>query len=186
VRRYFVLGLGVGLVSIGSIWAAALFTALPTTVLDARSASGGRPVISTLIPQGWSFFTRDPQSPSLVIYDVGPGGQIIRAGTLPQTRPENLGGLSRNQRSQDTEKSLLARSVTEWSTCDGEGFEACASRVLALPADVVVSDATEPNFCGEYLLVLQAVTPFAFRHATSGEIQAEEMAHVDVECEVPS
>ena len=186
MRRYFVLGLGVGLVSIGSIWAAALFAALPTTVLDARSFSGDRPVISMLIPQGWSFFTRDPQSPSLVIYDLGPGDQITRAGTLPQTRPENLGGLSRNQRSQDTEKSLLARSVTEWSTCEGEDFEACASRALILPADVVVSDATEPNFCGEHLLVLQAVTPFAFRHATSGEIQAEEMAHIDIECGVPS
>lgn len=184
--RHFEIGLGVGLVSVGSVWAAALLAALPTTVLDAHSTSGGRPAVSMFVPQGWSFFTRDPQTPSLVIYDVGPENQIGRAETLPQARSENLGGLSRNQRSQDTEKSLLATSVTKWSTCDDGGFEACASGALALPAETVISGAKWPNFCGEHLLVLEAITPFAFRHATPAETRAQEMAYVDVECEARS
>lgn len=183
MRHSFAVGLGVGIVSIGSIWGVALFAALPTTVLDARGTSGGRSVVSTLVPQGWSFFTRDPQTPSLVIYEVGPGSQFTTAGTLPQTRGENLGGLSRSQRSEDTEKSLIAMSIREWTACDHESFERCAEKALLLPAEKPTPDATVPNFCGEHLLVLQSVTPFAFRHASAAEIQAEQMVRIDIDCD---
>lgn len=183
MRHHYELGVGIGLASIGSLWGAALCAALPTTVLDTTPVDNSRPAISGVIPQGWSFFTRDPQLASLVIYTIDPGERIARAGTLPQARPENLGGLSRNQRSQDTEKALIASSITEWSECDGRKLEECAAEALRLPAEVVVLDATNPHFCGEHLLVLQAVVPFAFRHATSAEIQVEQMVLVDIACE---
>jgi hypothetical protein len=120
--------------------------AWPVNVLTDKSVSGleltadfGLP-----FPQAWAFFTKSPQSPSILAYKNESGNVWIRLDTLPQSEPSNLYGLSRNQRAQPTELAILA-SETTFTKCDDY-----LNRCLARPT-VNVQVIKNPTD-GEYFL----------------------------------
>lgn len=184
MRNMGVIGVVLGLAVLGAVWCTAISEAMPRTVMHADRTEEFRPLVSGMIPQGWSFFTRDPQSAALVLYELDERGGLSPAGSLPQTSWANGGGISRDQRSQDTEKSLLAGSVGRWEDCAGEAPAVCSTRFSDGEAEQVVPLAKVPNFCGRYLLVVQSPRPFAFRNYGQAGAVAERAALLDVLCEV--
>jgi len=68
--------------------------------------------IAGLIPQGWSFFTKDPREENLDVYGLEENG--LKKYTLTNQSVRSYFGLSRNNRRLSFEASLLSATVTEW------------------------------------------------------------------------
>lgn len=141
-----------------------------------------QPYAKALLPQAWAFFTRDPKSESLILFDDQSPSLDKRADSLPQTSSQNYFGLTRNQRSQDTEKALLSKETSNWTECGGMTTNECLEEAaLASPARVSGANRS-PNFCGDYILALVEPVRFNFRESTDETHVANKAAHIEVEC----
>lgn len=160
------------------------FAAMPATVMTTdfpRKAD-----LVALVPESWEFFTRDPKTPSLVLQEiVKDEGTITEAGTLPQTRHENGFGLSRNQRSQDTEKAIIAAAVPNWVECGGMTTLQCLHVAREGSFVAVPGVSGDANFCGKFLLGTVETTRFNYRDISPGQYLSK-VAAVEVVCESES
>lgn len=168
----------VSFLAIAAVWLTSVLAALPATVIT--SSWDGRMQVRALLPQAWAFFTRDPQTPSIVLYAAD--GGMDRADSLPQTEAANAFGISRSQRSQDTEKVFFVEAVTSWTQCGGMAPEDCVAAAASAPATTVDGVERSPNFCGEFVVATRETTPFNYRDVTDLDYRLTQAAAVIVEC----
>jgi antimicrobial peptide system SdpA family protein len=127
--------------------------------------------IATIIwlPQGWSFFTRDPREPWPRAFSRHPDGSWSNAslGTLSTAR--NAFGLNRRPRAQGVEISLLLQQVPgkEWSSCSVAPIT-CLETISN--ASYVVNLSPQPSLCGVIGIALQEPVPWAWSHHTDRTI----------------
>lgn len=167
------------MIVLGAIWGLSVLVALPKTVLTSSWDSQGQ--LKAALPQGWAFFTRDPQASALMLYEARNQG-AHRADSLPQSLPGNAFGLLRGQRSQDTEKAILSSEVKSWTECGGMLPDACVEAARSAGAEAIDGVRRAPNFCGQFVVALSVPTPFPFRNVTPGEFRLTSAALVDVKC----
>lgn len=111
------------------------------------------------VPQGWAFFTKPPDDPEIGAYDARTGQSIL---ATPQTKAENLFGMSRTQRAQGPELASLAAQITRWKTCK-EGAATCIDPRSSEPAEAVINDAYIRTVCGRVVLTSERPAPWAYR-----------------------
>lgn len=160
-----------------------LLASLPATVVTANWES--KSDVQRIYPQSWAFFTRDPKSPSLVLFNdaVGKGGRLQRADGLPQTLPENLFGLSREQRAADTEKAMYAEGAAViWTDCRGLSTAQCYVANGKAEPSLVPAVTRGGKFCGVYRIAQTEPVKFAFRSESDQVYRITSMARIDVEC----
>ena len=174
-RRAFWVSAGVlGLVLLSSVVAA-----FPANVLKPTNNPGALTVVSEVFPQGWAFFTKDPQDVEFVAYRPTEGGLESLLAT-PQSRAENLWGLSRTQRAQGPELVALGNDAT-WVECvSGQVPLDCYEQ----GADYVptVNPMTHPTLCGDVVLVEEKPVAWSFRNMVKGTHTAERVAYESIEC----
>lgn len=160
-------------VSVGLSW--------PTNVLSDQSqdAQSVRQELTLPLPQGWAFFTRSPQEPSLVIYREDAAGTEVRADDLPQSRARNLYGWSRDQRAQTTELAIVAQKI-QFTDCD-DYLSVCLATPQSTRQQIVNSTNTR-HFCGDYRIVVQYPVKWLYRHQTPEDTRASQFADVSLSC----
>ncbi|WP_329568972.1 SdpA family antimicrobial peptide system protein [Kitasatospora sp. NBC_01266] len=158
-----------------------VFFSMPGNVLTSSWMGGLKSAFTITAPQGWAFFTKDPESVELYAYRSTPQGYQSRMRT-PQVEPANLFGLSREQRAQGPEMAALARSATTWQPCTDNDFSQCMRKAFAQPAQEVANQSATPTVCGDIALVEEKPTPWAYRHFTSDISQVQDSAHIHVTC----
>ena len=174
-RRYFWVT--------ASLVALALLTtvaaAFPANVLK-PSNSGALILVSKLAPQGWAFFTKDPQDVELVAYAPTSHG-LNSLQTTPQSRVENAWGITRAQRAQGPEIAALSNELT-WMECvPGEVPEACVDTEATF--EPVLSPVPHPSLCGKVLVVQEKPVAWSFREFVHGTHTAERIAYALVDCD---
>lgn len=75
--------------------------------------------ISTLFPEGWSFFTRDPREPLLEVYKIKQNKLVYIP--LSNSSKENWFGFSRKSRVQGFEASIIISDVHSKAWIEGIG-----------------------------------------------------------------
>lgn len=169
------------LAMIAAFLAVTIFYALPSNVLAAREGEPARRVAVELAPQGWAFFTKDPDDDEYVPYRWT-GDRFESLLATPQSRAENGFGLSRRQRAQGVEMGLIGSQVEEWVTCTAGVSDACRREALEAPANVAENASPVATLCGEILLVSNAPVPWAYRDFYEEARMDNLAARVDVEC----
>lgn len=161
------------LVSVGLSW--------PTNVLSdqSREVESTRVELTLPLPQGWAFFTRSPQEPSLVLYKQDSSGQWERADDLPQSQAKNLFGWSRNQRAQSTELAVIAQKV-QFGSCDDYLTECLSSPGQG--ASRVDNTTNTHHFCGNFRIVVQYPVKWLYRHETPEDTRVSQFADVELVC----
>jgi antimicrobial peptide system SdpA family protein len=152
-RRLGQIVVGLGVVAVVVV-ALAVYAAVPPTAvqLPRQVTTAGQ----LLFPQGWAFFTANPQDVYPQAYERSDGVWVNRGGSLAV--PSDLFGLDRSVRATSTEIALLLQhvSVKSWRTCAGLPTT-CLS---AAPVSVhLVNTSTLDNLCGDVGLVQQEVLP---------------------------
>jgi len=165
-----------------SLAALALLTtviaAFPANVLKTAN-SETLTVVSSVAPQGWAFFTKDPQDVELVAYRPAASGLESLQAT-PQSRVENAWGISRTQRAQGPELAALSNELT-WTECvSGELTTDCVDEAAEFQR--IVSPVPHPSLCGSVVIVQEKPVAWSFRDLVDGSHTAERIAYVSVEC----
>ncbi|MDQ0540899.1 antimicrobial peptide system SdpA family protein [Curtobacterium flaccumfaciens] len=145
-----------------------------------KVAAAFRGAIVAIAPQRWEFFTASPEKPVLVAYRQDSLDSLMQ---LPQSKAENLFGLSRTQRAQGPELALLAPQVKTWVKCDSPGDPgACLSVARESSPQAVKNDAAHQTLCGAVVLAEVKPVPFAFRGFGYESSSITRTATLDLTC----
>lgn len=138
--------------------------------------------VNELLPQGWAFFTRDPEEEDVVAYVRDERGRWQSARTSPIASLATLWGISRSGRGLGIELGMLvsAPSRSAWIRCKiGEPSQACLDR--ASPALHIRSEYPRPRLCGDVGLVANRPVPWAWSVEGVPEVPRR-AARVTVRC----
>jgi len=130
-------------------------------------------------PQGWKFFTRDPQEEQLLAL-VRVGAEYRpRDGALNASR-ENFFGASRRGRAAQADAGTLASLVpqTAWHDCK-DSVEACLAGVEPM---VVHSPVQRGFLCGDVALTMQKPVPWAWSRSSHPVRMPMRAARLEVQC----
>lgn len=115
--------------------------------------------VASLIPQGWAFFTKDPQEAELVTYRASAEDQY-RPVMVRNERSWMTFNFSRYGRFQAREYGFIAESIPKdlWIECKKD-FEKCVkeSKTYQYHNRTVIR-----SFCGSYLFSMEPPVPWAW------------------------
>lgn len=161
LRRRGALALAVGGVC-AVVVAFAVLAAIPPAAVDMPQEA--RVTVRAIMPEGWSFFTRNPREDRLASWRPAASGGWEDASLGNNAGPRVLFGASRRGRAQSVEIGLLQGAAmkrgAKWSACGWDGVDACLSRAAA--ATAVRNPVPEPTLCGTLAISLQEPTPWAW------------------------
>lgn len=170
-----------GILLVGVLLAGSIFFSLPSNVLSTRDGGGLRSLSARFLPQSWAFFTKPPNDPEFVPYVVSDDG-VAYAARLPNSRSDNLYGLTRRQRAQGPEIASMANQVQEWEDCE-ETKGDCPVVVAGSSAPVSVTNSSPvPTLCGRLVLVETRPVPWKFREMYEGWRLDKKAALVEAKC----
>ncbi|HEY8040007.1 MAG TPA: SdpA family antimicrobial peptide system protein [Polyangiaceae bacterium] len=177
--------LGALLLALGAAWAyagvLAVRTRLSANAIDSIEAPSTQvEVAGRLFPQGWRFFTRNPQESVITPYEAAPGGWAS-ASIMPNSRASNLFGLDRRGRTQIPEVvGILSQMKSHaWVDCTGAPLGCLDGAPLA---GTVVNKAPAPSLCGEVAFVSQPPVPWAWARSGREVVMPSRVTRVRIRC----
>ncbi len=170
--------------TMGAFFVISVYAILPTNVLSTDKMRDAAPHVNTVWPQGWAFFSLDPDLPDYGIYQESSTGVYDDLLTTPNVRPENLYGLSRSGRAQGPEYAMLTNQLPDdrWHECDS-GREECMSEISSEDPITLENNAPAPTICGDAVFTSERPSPWAYRDLTDEHFRLEQGIHVTVTCE---
>ncbi len=138
------------------------FSSLKEQIVLSKEA---QKIISTIFPEGWSFFTKNPQDQTLVVYQIIEGDLILK--TVDNHNSKNMFGLSRYSRIISYEASMLANEAMKlvWKQ-DIMGN----LKTLDFNQSNNIKVANNRHLIdGTFLLVLYKPIPYAWSKAQQGK-----------------
>ena len=117
--------------------------------------------VSTLLPQGWSFFTRDPQEIVTSVNVLDPIDSTFTNEVIKNASSRNFFGLKRYSNIQMAELSDLEPKVPEpyWKEC--ETYD-CLDNLDDLIAFNINNNSDQQMICGTIYLVKEKPVPWAY------------------------
>ncbi len=113
------------------------------------------------LPQGWAFFTRDPQEDLQLIYVKRRGREWTRADMRVLAESSGMLGFGRSRRAQNMEASILLAQIPRqwWKPCRGS-VQSCLDR--APFAGEIRNPSPQPTILGECGAIVQKPIPWAW------------------------
>jgi antimicrobial peptide system SdpA family protein len=165
-----------------SVWGVLIVSLTASTAGEGplKPSSSIRLVQLSLLPQGWSFFTRDPREPTDVVYRMT--GTGLEALTFANTSQRSLFGLSRRARVHDAELMALLAPVMQstWKPCDVDPA-GCGARYSGAPLEVA-NWAPTRMICGDIVVVRSRPVPWAWRRARDRLHMDSRLVRMRVDC----
>lgn len=166
-------------IAIGIIFGKMAFQ--PTT------SNGFVSIVQQVLPQGWSFFTRDATSQDMTAYNLNDSGEWDEYPYFPAAHPQNNFGVSRIGRAHGIELGTLNQELTNdaWTPCETqESIEGCLSKnrsALHSPTEVA---NIQPNahLCGKMMLVQYNHIDWSYREYADDELVPAQFAAIDAKC----
>ncbi|MER6161027.1 SdpA family antimicrobial peptide system protein [Streptomyces sp. NPDC001868] len=160
-----------------------LLVALPSSAVTTPEVVASRQYVRQVWPQGWSFFTKSPRSPTNGAYRISSDGPPRSLLIGPNATPSNVFGASRRVRAQGPELATLMSTTPEraWKKCDGYTVSDCGVGEFR-KAPKVRNDSPIPTLCGKTVLTLEEPVPWAWRELTESQFRITKAAEVDIQC----
>jgi antimicrobial peptide system SdpA family protein len=134
---------------------------------------------AAFMPEGWKYFTRDPQEEFSYVFDRDGADWVARPTNYAQMA--DAFGANRKPRALAAELGLLMADIPKpsWIECK-EAPTVCLERARE---SVRLRDATEaPQLCGVHGFVMQKPTPWAWRNANPPDVMPSRVVVVAVQC----
>ena len=137
--------------------------------------------VNAWAPQGWKFFTRNPQEEGANAFRADAAGTFAPIPRAPNASPSNLFGASRSGRVAGLEMGGLLEQIpdNQWTKCD-ESPAVCLARATAVAT--VKNAASHPTMCGTIGIALQKPVPWAWARALRPVTMPSRIARVVVQC----
>jgi antimicrobial peptide system SdpA family protein len=139
------------------------------------------PSVRLFAPQGWKFFTRNPQEQATLVFQATTGGSWSSASLTPNSRFSNGFGLSRRGRAQGIEIGLLLRSVvpSAFIECTTEPASCFGSLAEIGP---VQNGSPDPSLCGLVGVAMQRPVPWAWARSKKRVVMPSRVIKMRVIC----
>ncbi len=133
-------------------------------------------------PEGWGFFTRNPQEEAMLLFVRGRDGQWTSASIGPGGMPKNAFGLNRANRAQSAEAGLLVSKIPQ------KAFQPCRNQpsvcLEQAPVAMSLNDLTpRPTLCGQIGIVMRKPIPWAWSGSRDSIIMPSRVARINVGCQ---
>jgi antimicrobial peptide system SdpA family protein len=139
--------------------------------------------VTAIVPQGWAFFTRDPQEASWLVYRPD-GDRWVRAlGT--NSDAQYLFGLDRTQRAQEMELQSLLGQVPSSAWVSGRSKVSGPSAGEIRRVVAVNNTAPRPSICGEVAVHKRETIPWAWSRSRATIAMPSTTARMHVRCGPP-
>jgi antimicrobial peptide system SdpA family protein len=160
------------------IAAAAIHASLPLNPIELSPER--ELVLRELLPEGWKFFTRNPQEAQILPFALTDGAWTS-ASLTPNARPVNLFGLDRAGRSQGIELGTLLEQLDAgaWAECEGSPLT-CLGNVPVTAS--LKNPFPRPSLCGELGFVSQKPVPWAWARLGEHVEMPARVVRVVVQC----
>ncbi len=178
---------GVLVTAVVSILAAAL--AVVYAVDSSASVNGwklplqDRRWVVSLAPQGWNFFTRDPQEPRIEVYRRD-GDAWVSVDPGSSAEPRYLFGFSRQARVLGMETGAVLKGVRgtpPWQECRSDPAQCLAASALPEPV-WVPNDSPHPILCGAVAFVRRPPVPWAWSNSRVPTVMPSSFFRANVQC----
>lgn len=165
------------LIVLATLFWLSLVSALPFNTLKPINERKVEPL--SVLPQGWSFFTKDPQSNSVFPY-VRDGTRWRYAGLGPGFQLRNAFGLNRAYRAQGPEVAGLTALLGEegWSDCEVESLQ-CLDHATVIE---VTNPVPAPSLCGSVGLVARKPVPWSWARRDFDVEMPSQVTLMEVTC----
>lgn len=177
--------LGVGVVLFALPWLIlvlyGLQAALPTNPLALPAQRELVKVARQLMPEGWSFFTRNPQEADILIFK-----RRIRGGWKPEqirryAHLKHAFGWSRRPRAQGLELGFITTSLKgeDWQPCKAlaDCLHASSPTVITIP-----NPSPIPTLCGNLAMVSASPVPWAWARTMGQFHHPERVVFLSIQC----
>ena len=136
--------------------------------------------IISFLPEGWGFFTRDPQESEIYIYKKV-GSELV-SYSIHHSRPNNYFGLKRNSRAQMVELEFLIRNIKEvdWIECEDE-INNCLSQET-VPEFHLNNNSVFQSLCGVIWLQKKKPVPWAWSKSRDNINMPSIIIKLNIEC----
>ena len=164
-------------------WGGVVFFALLEGIPDSPLALPARTHANVLavIPQGWTFFTRDAREPRLYLYERSVNGWARRSQRNASV--SSFYGLKRSAARLGVEMSVFVHAVPD------EAWKPTAEAIgrdfddAALPSITVKNAALEKTVCGAVLLEQRPPVPWAWAKSADHLLMPGRVVKLNVECD---
>jgi antimicrobial peptide system SdpA family protein len=132
------------------------------------------------LPEGWKFFTRDPQDEAITYFERAGNGWVVPANT-PNGRMANYFGASRDGRGQSVELGRVISSVPKsaWHECDALPT-ACLDRLET--GFHLTNTNRRPLVCGTIGVALQKPIPWAWSAYDPPVVMPSHVIRLEITC----
>jgi antimicrobial peptide system SdpA family protein len=140
-------------------------------------------VVRAVVPEGWSFFTRDPREEDIRAWRFDGSGRWTSASLGVNAGPVNSFGLGRRSRAQGVELGLVYSRTTgqraQWTDCT-DAVPACLAGLATVAT--VTNPTPHPTLCGEIGISRQRPLPWAWAAEGVDEEMPARVTRVRVTC----
>ncbi|MGZ3460026.1 MAG: SdpA family antimicrobial peptide system protein [Archangium sp.] len=137
--------------------------------------------VRVILPEGWKFFTREPQEEHHLVFARAQDGTWSRAERGTNASPMNLFGIDREGRAQGVEVGLLLDRVAKsaWQPCT-ESPAICLEK--ASLAGRIRNLTPEPTLCGVIGIAMQKPLPWAWNKSAGHLQMPSRVVKLEVTC----
>jgi uncharacterized protein yitP len=151
---------------IASLVAIVLFSLFPYSPLRYQYRFINDEALTMVVPQGWGFFTKDPQEPR-VHYFVKDSNENWKKNDVANSDPKNLYGLSRLARLRGVEYGTIIddnKSVIfgKWERCNHTDISSCITAFDKKNPIAIKNTYPIKTFCGKMIVIEQKPNSWAY------------------------
>ena len=167
--------------SIFSILVFLLVVSIPESTINISKTS--KVNLANILPQGWAFFTRNPQEENVYIYNY----EKIKHNEIEQLILHtgsifNLFGFNRKSRLQSQDLGYIVANLpdTAWTTIKGD-FNSNLGTILGVKVFQISTAFKYPYFQGYFLLQKKYPIPWAWYRNFDNRNQVSKIAIINVQ-----
>jgi antimicrobial peptide system SdpA family protein len=142
---------------------------------------GNKQLIFTFLPQGWSFFTRNPREAQVLLYKID--GKRIIPITQKHSSYKNLFGLIRKSSIYTSEIQIIRSKIND-SLFFNTKWNYQENKIGLVPKGkiTIYNEIFSPLLCGEYLLVFQEPIPWAWSKNMKSIKMPAKIIRINIKC----
>lgn len=153
--------------------------AVTVPVIDRAAA-----VVSQVLPQGWAFFTKPPQTARYTLLAPGDDGLHDVLGAHVVDASTGF-GLHRGYRNVAAEREAVERHLDgeDLVPCPGGDPDGCVDDLdLSRPAHAMTTAVRHPQLCGRYYVAVGEPVPWGWRHLVEGKVRTTHVTTLAIAC----
>lgn len=158
--------------------------AVPQEAVTVPAVDRAAAAVSRVLPQGWAFFTKPPQTPRYTLLAPGDDGLHDVLGSHAVDASTGF-GLHRGYRNVAAEREAVERHLDgeDLVPCPGGVPEACVEGLdLAHPEHAMSTAVRRPQLCGRYYVAVGEPVPWDWRHLVEGTVRTTHVTTLAIAC----